>query len=803
MATVEKKTGGPLNGVRVADFSIQAAGPWTGALLGMLGAEVIKIERPTGDGTRFALPRQRGMGTNYICLNVNKKNIVLDLKQEAARNTALRIVASCDVLVENFRGGAMDRLGLGYQKLSQLQPRLVYCGISGFGEKGPLAGAGCGDSVMQAFSGFARCTGAPGDQVEAFRFTGLLDLATASVATSAILAALVERDVSGAGQKIDLSMLEATMEFECTRLADLLHAGLKAQPGGSASFALAPDRAFKTLDREIFVTVRNEIEWTRFCQAVGEPVLAQRPEFSSNRARVEFRGHLDSVLEPIFAARPAIWWMRAFERADIAVSLAADFETFRFHQQIVANDMIANLQTPDWGRISIAGVPWHFSDTPCTVTTAAHPDEHHARILAELDGASGAPLAQTRVSGLKGLKVVEFAEGIAGPLAGLRLAELGADVVKLEPPAGDWLRHAAPLMNGGDCSASFYELNRGKRSAVLAGEVEAAGLQLRALLKGADVFICDRRPGELRALGIALDGVSAIASNDRLVTVLISDWGHRGPYANRVGSELTAQAMAGYTRYLGAFGKPAIRLGPDVASAAAATFAVQAVFAALYARNRSNHGQCVDVSLLNSALALKSVQLAAQTDPDQFDGPRVGGANHAPLRGWKTADNPVFIKFGGSIGTLGREGWVDFVKEVGLETLLEDPRCDRAGRLTTGHGLHAPALRATYEAAFARYPAKELCEIIARHGGDSAEYIAADEMLEHPQTRLMALVSGVKDGEGVVRRLRGYPGRFSRLKTVSSTELPRLGEHTQTVFGQTDSASGTDVPHRERKAVVR
>ena len=160
---------GPLAGLGVIDFSIQAAGPWCGALFGMLGAEVIKVERPSGDGTRYALPRQRGMGSNYLCLNVNKKNVVLDLKDAHARDEAIALVATADVVVENFRNGVMDRLGLGWARLREVNPRLVYCGISGFGEKGPLAAAGCGDAVMQAFSGFARLNGASDATSEAFR----------------------------------------------------------------------------------------------------------------------------------------------------------------------------------------------------------------------------------------------------------------------------------------------------------------------------------------------------------------------------------------------------------------------------------------------------------------------------------------------------------------------------------------------------------------------------------------------------------------------------------------------------------
>ena len=212
-----------------------AAGPWTGALLGMLGAEVIKVEPPAGDGTRWVMPTQRGMGTNYLSMNVNKKGVVIDLKTPEGRAQGMELLATCDVFVQNFRGGVIERLGFGYDAVREANPRLVYCAISGFGETGPLSKAGCADPIMQAFSGFARANGAPGDPVEAFRFTGFLDLTTASVATMSILAALLDRSRSGLGQKVEVSMLEAALEIQGTRIAELLGAGLRPGPMGSAN----------------------------------------------------------------------------------------------------------------------------------------------------------------------------------------------------------------------------------------------------------------------------------------------------------------------------------------------------------------------------------------------------------------------------------------------------------------------------------------------------------------------------------------------------------------------------------------
>jgi len=381
MAHSDQGMDGPLAGLRVLDVSIMAAGPWTGALLGMLGAEVIKVEPPAGDGTRWVMPTQKGMGTNFISMNVNKKNMTLDLKQEHGRAAALALLRTCDVFVQNFRGGVIERLQLDYESVRSVNPGLVYCSISGFGESGPLSKAGCADPIMQAFSGFARANGAQGEGVEAFRFTGFIDLTSAAVATEAILAALLDREHTGTGQKVEVSMLEAALEIQYTRIAELLGAGLVPVPRGSASPALAPDRAYAALDRHIFLTVHSDREWGEFCAALEQPALAADSRFSTNSSRVENREALDALIEPVLRARPAIWWMRVFQRHGIAVGIAHDFETFRHHAQIIENKMIARLDTPHWGEISVGGVPWHFSRTPCAVRAPAMPGENTEQIL--------------------------------------------------------------------------------------------------------------------------------------------------------------------------------------------------------------------------------------------------------------------------------------------------------------------------------------------------------------------------------------------------------------------------------------
>lgn len=363
---------GPLSGVRVLDLSIMAAGPWTGALLGQLGAEVIKIEPPAGDGTRWVHPLQRGVGTNYIAMNVNKSSMTLDLAIDADREYLLSLVPQTDVVVQNFRGGVVDRLGVGYRQVQPLNPRLIYCSISGFGSPEPLAQARAADYVIQAFSGFASGNGAAGTDFEQFRFSGYLDLSTAMVAVQAILAALLSRQSTGQGRHLDVSMLEAALEIQHTRVADYLGAGVLPTALGSEGTFTAPDGAFACLDKQVFITVRTDDEWQRLCTALERPELGADERFTSNAGRVQHRSELRKILEDALGLRPAMWWLRALRRHGLCIGLEQDVDVFGNHVQVVTNEMIAHLDTP-WGDAQVGGLPWHFNTTPCRVDAPPEP----------------------------------------------------------------------------------------------------------------------------------------------------------------------------------------------------------------------------------------------------------------------------------------------------------------------------------------------------------------------------------------------------------------------------------------------
>lgn len=382
---------------------------------------------------------------------------------------------------------------------------------------------------------------------------------------------------------------------------------------------------------------------------------------------------------------------------------------------------------------------------------------------------------------LENIRVVDFSEGVAGALAAVRLAQLGAEVVKVESYEGDWLRGTAPVMTGTQMSATFFALNAGKRSLRLGHAPETAASLMKSLLQRTDVFITDRKSAQLQAMGLDEANAPTYSPNPRLIVAAISAWGEKGPWAEQEGSELTAQAVAGYTRYLGASSEVARRLGADVAAAGTGIFTGQAILAGLLSRSRNGGvGQRVSLSFLNSLIAMKSIHLAAQSNPDRYSGPRVGGANYPPERGWRTRDKNIFFSFGGAVGASGRPGWVNFLHEAGIPRLLDDPRFDKTGRNSTGLGSDVLALKSEYEKEFQRFGADELVPLIRKHAGNAASYQRTDEALEHPQTEALGVVrevSTAKDGASTTR-VRAFPARYSRTRPEVSGSAPDLGEHS-------------------------
>jgi crotonobetainyl-CoA:carnitine CoA-transferase CaiB-like acyl-CoA transferase len=376
-----------LDGIRVFDLTIAAVGPWSTKLLGALGADVIKVEAPGGDRLSHMVPPQiKGNSVLYISANHNKRMIELDLKKEADRAIALKIVEKSDVFVQNMRPGAVERLGLGYDVVGKVNPRMIYVAASAYGRTGPMAREAGIDPTVQSFCGWCSVTGPENGRGEMYRHLAHLDLTTATTITQAVLQALIARERTGKGQRIEIEMLTAAMALQTTRFAEYFATGEQPRPLGSAAATSAPHQAFECQDAKyIAVGVERDEQWPGFCHALGLDELKADARFATNRLRVENRSELIPLLTARFRTKPAAWWTIRLTREKIPNGPFMHFEELRYHPQVLANDHIVALETPHWGGLHVDGLPWKFTETPAgPIRAGGKPGEHTAEVLAEL-----------------------------------------------------------------------------------------------------------------------------------------------------------------------------------------------------------------------------------------------------------------------------------------------------------------------------------------------------------------------------------------------------------------------------------
>ena len=310
----------PLAGVRVLDFSRILAGPFCTMRLGDMGAEVIKIEQPgTGDETRrWGPPFVKGESAYYLSINRNKKSVTLDCTSREGRDILKKLIASSDVLVENFRAGVMKKFGFEFARAKRINPRIIYCSISGYGQQSRKSHKPSYDLLVQGESGLMDLTGDPAGSPTKSGIS-ICDLNAGMTAFAAIALALFRRASTGTGEHIDVSLLDATLSLLAFQSQIALSSGLPVTRMGNLHPTLAPYRTFHAKDGYLNIAVVHEEVWRSFCCAIGKPSLAEDPRFKGNRERVRNRIALDRILEPLIERRTRSAWERIFSRADVPV----------------------------------------------------------------------------------------------------------------------------------------------------------------------------------------------------------------------------------------------------------------------------------------------------------------------------------------------------------------------------------------------------------------------------------------------------------------------------------------------------
>lgn len=393
----------PLAGVRVLDLTRVLAGPFCTMILGDMGADVIKVEEPgKGDDTRRWPPFVGGEATYFMSVNRNKRSITLDLKSPAGLDVLRRLAARSDVLVENFRTGTMERLGLGYDALARRNRRLVYCSISGFGLTGPEAHRGGYDLIVQGESGIMDLTGFPdGPPVKVGN--SIADLVAGMAAAHAITLALLARTRTRRGQRVEIAMLDVMASLLTYQAGIYFGTGRLPTRKGNQHPSIVPYEVFKAADAYLTLGVANNSLWRACCAALDRPELADDPRFDTEARRVENRDVLVPLLNEILGARTAQEWLKRLEAAGVPAGRINTVAEVCESEHLKARDMIVRLRHPSAGPITVMGVPLRLHATPGAVTSPPpRLGEHTDVVLRRVLGMTASQIARLRKAGALG-----------------------------------------------------------------------------------------------------------------------------------------------------------------------------------------------------------------------------------------------------------------------------------------------------------------------------------------------------------------------------------------------------------------
>lgn len=378
----------PLEGIKVLDLSHALAGPHCSTLLADFGADVYKLETPGfGDIARaWGSPLPGDESSYFTALHRNKRGLSIDLKSEEGKALFFELAGKVDVILENFRVGALSKLGLGYEEVRKRNPGIVYCSISGFGQDGPYTHRAAMDLIVQAESGMISITGDEGTH-GARCGVSIADLTAGMYAALGIVMALRVREKSGIGQHVDISMLEGQLSLLNVLISGYLADGEMPEPLGTAYKALAPYQTFRTATRDLALAVGSQKLWDIFCPAIGRPELTRHPDYATNIGRNQNRAAMIATLQETFLTRSYEEWEKILVDAGVPVGAVNRIDQVVEHPQVKARDAIVEQEHPRADKVPMAGVAFRLSETPGGIRSPSPSlGEHSAQVLQELLG---------------------------------------------------------------------------------------------------------------------------------------------------------------------------------------------------------------------------------------------------------------------------------------------------------------------------------------------------------------------------------------------------------------------------------
>jgi crotonobetainyl-CoA:carnitine CoA-transferase CaiB-like acyl-CoA transferase len=739
---------GALDGIRVIDFGQYIAGPLTAMLLGDQGADVIRIDPPAGPAWKSAA------NATY---NRNKRSIALDLKTAEGRDTARRLIETADVVIENFRPGVMDRLGLGRDAMTAANPRLIYCSLPGFASDDPRAGVRAWEGVVAAATGCYPLR--PGAEHPVYTAMPISSVYASVQAAVAIAMALNAREADGIGQSVEVPLFDAT--FGAIGFAgQRIHSQDGADP--LAAMARAPMQVvggqIQCKDGRYVMYMGGNKEARHFLEATGAAEWVDAlaaGTITSEEARAK--------TEALFLTRTAQEWEDYCEEIGTECAVCRPSAEWLENEGALASQIIVDGDDPEIGRFRGPGIPVRMSATPPSIRSPRHRlDADRAQVMAELAATNGSRAARPELvegraatermlrSALEGVRVLDLCIVLAGPTCGRTLGEYGADVIKIDRPQ-------QPGAPGGRGGGFHTDINRAKRSIMLDLK-RPEGLEVfMKLVDSADVVVQNFRKGVAERVGFGYEAVRARKPD--IVYGSLNAYGQVGPFAGRPGHEQILQAATGAQERYGGSGRPVLQ-PYAVNDYGTGFFGALGVALALYHRKRTGEGQHVDGALAYTATMLQS-SLMQGYEGRVWDEPRGQDAIGAgPLdRAYRAADAWFYLA--------ARP--LDIAASPDLRDLA---------------GLSGGALAAALEQRFASRPAAEWVERLTACGIGASLFVSARELMSEPWVIDHGLsVTREHSGLGLVTTT-GPAARLWRTPPGPGRPAPQPGEDAASILAE-------------------